>query len=206
MKKIHIALSVVLSFTFVAGAIVPVYAQETTQPSVSDTKKTAEEMKLRVEKRKADLRTKLTTVQEKRVQSRCKNAQGKLQSVTQKATAVTQNREKIYTKILESSDELKPKLVAANIDVTALDASLTELKTAIETFKTSSAAYTQAVEDTASLDCQADPAGFQASITDTRTKLQKVRTDAAAIRTIINQKVKPALTAARAELAPKKAE
>lgn len=207
------------AFALVLATTVPVRAQiveeaepqtaqptTTTQQATNANTTTQSAMKDRIEKRKAELKTKLTTAQQNRLQNRCKNAQGKLQSVTQKTTAAQQNREKIYTKLLDRIAELQPKLVAAGVDTTQIEASVTELKTAIESFKTSSAAYEQAVKDTAELDCQADPVAFQASLTSSRTALQNVRSDAAGIRTITNQKVKPALVAAKAKLSETKAE
>lgn len=187
----------------------PAYAQDastTTAPDAQPATSSQTSLKQRVEKRKAELKTKLTTAQQTKLQTRCKNAQGKLQSVTQKTTAAQQNRVKIYGKLLDNVAAIQPKLTAAGVSTVNLDASSIELKAAIEIFKTSSAAYEQAVKDTAELDCQADPVAFQASLTDARTALQKVRTDAGVIRTITNQKVKPALVAAKSAIAETKAE
>lgn len=209
MKRVTIFSTSLVAISAVVVLAVPVYAQEvstTTEPEVQTTNSAQTGLKERIEKRKAELKTKLTTAQQKRLQTRCKNAQGKLQSVTQKTTAVQQNREKIYTKLLDKIAELQPKLVAAGVDTVQLDASIVELKTAIESFKTSSTAYEQAVKDTAELDCQADPVAFQASLADSRTALQKLRADAVSIRTITNQKVKPALVTARAALPETKTE
>ena len=197
----------------IASAVVvfaaPVHAQDastTTAPDTQSTNSAQANLKQRVEKRKVELKTKLTTAQQAKLQTRCKNAQGKLQSVTQKTTAAQQNRVKIYGKLLDNVAVLQPKLTAAGVNTTSLDASIVELKAAIELFKTSSAAYELAIKDTAELDCQADPVAFQASLTDARAALQKVRTDAGTIRTITNQKVKPALVAAKTALAETKAE
>lgn len=206
------------AFAVVLAISVPVHAQvseeaetPTTQPTTATQPQTTNTttqsaMKDRIEKRKAELKTKLTNAQQIRLQNRCKNAQGRLQSVTQKTTAVQQNREKIYTKLLDRIAELQPKLVAAGVDTAQIESSVAELKAAIESFKASSSAYEQAIKDTAELDCQADPVAFQASLTSSRTVLQKVRSDAANIRTITNQKVKPALVAAKTKLSETKAE
>ncbi len=206
------------AFVAVLAFTVPVYAQvsedaetQTAEPTpvtqqTTTNTTTQSAMKDRIEKRKAELKTKLTNAQQTRLQNRCKNAQGKLQSVTQRTAAVQQNREKIYTKLLDRIAELQPKLTAANVDTAQIDATVTELKAAIESFKTNSSAYEQAVKDAAELDCQADSVAFQASLTSARTALQKVRSDATNIRTITNQKVKPALVAAKTKLAEAKAE
>lgn len=208
MKTIKFLSPTLIAISAVIVLVVPVQAQETnttTTPETSPSSPQADRSK-RIEKHKSELKTKLSTAQQTRLQSRCKNAQGKLQSVSQKTTAVQQNREKIYTKLLGNIAELQPKLTAAGVDTTNLDASVVELKAAIELFKTDSVTYEQATKDTAELDCQADPVAFQASLAATRTAMQKVRADAVSIRSITNQKIKPALVIAKTAITETKAE
>lgn len=178
--------------------------QDAPQASVAATAGTAATD--RIEKRKAAFKTKLTNSQQNRIKLRCKNAQGKLQSVSQKLTAAQQNREKSYDKILDTITAVQPKLDAANVDTAPLATTVTELKAAIESFKASSAAYQEVLKDTAELDCQADPVAFQASLVEARAALQKVRSDAGNIRTVINQKLKPALVETKAKLTNTKVE
>lgn len=209
MKTVKILGTTLVAVSAIIALVTPVHAQElsaTTEPETPATANTNTEQSQRIEKRKAELKTKLTNAQQTRLQTRCKNAQGKLQSVTQRTTAVQQNREKIYTKLLDNITSLQPKLVAAEIDTVQLDAGITELKAAIEVFKASSVTYEQAIKDTAELDCQADPVAFQASLSASRTALQKLRTDAGSIRTITNQKIKPALVVVKTSLTETKAE
>jgi hypothetical protein len=189
----------------------PVRAQSTTPETTTDpgTTETTNQEKQRTErvaKRKAELKTKLTTLQQKRVQSRCKNAQTLLKVTIEKTAKVQTNRDKIHTDLLEKLTNLEAKLSASGVDTTEFKTQIADLKTKIETFQTDSAALLQAAQDTAALDCQADPAGFKASLEASRTALKKLQADAVAIRTTFAQEIKPRLAAAKAELDAKKAE
>lgn len=160
----------------------------------------------RIEKRKAEIKTTLTTVQQKRVQSRCKNAQPLLKVTTEKTIKIQVNRDKIHTDILNKLTSLETKLAASGVDTTAFKVQIADLTTKIETFKADSAAYQQALQDTAALDCQADPVGFKASLEASRAALKKLQADAVAIRTTVAQNIKPRLAEAKTKLETKKAE
>lgn len=185
-----------------AQAVDEAHTETTTTETVNPEKQRAD----RVEKRKAEIKTVLTTVQQKRVQTRCKSAQTLLGVSTGKATKIQTNREKIHTNILDKLTKLEAKLATSGIDTTDFKTQITDLKTQVATFKTDSAAYLQSMQDTATLDCQADPVGFRASLETSRSALKKLRTDALAIRTTLAQEIKPRLAAAKTELETRKAE
>ncbi len=178
------------------------HTETTTTETVSPEKQRTE----RVEKRKAEVKTALTTVQQKRVQTRCKGAQTLLAINAEKAAKIQTNRDKIHTDILDKLTKLEVKLATGGVDTTTFKEQIASLKTKVETFKTDSAAYLQTVQDTAALDCQADPVGFKASLEASRAALKKLQTDAVAIRTTLAQEIKPRLAAAKAQLETKKAE
>lgn len=183
-------------------------AQESMSPSNTNTTVTPttptedDNAKLndRIQKRKTELKTKLTTAQQKRVQSKCKNAQGILKNNTTRANTVDKNRKNIHANMVERLTSLETKLAAKELDTTAFKAQITALEAKVETFNTDMTVYLQAVADTSQLDCAADPVAFKASLDASRTALQKVRTDAVDIRTHVINNVKPELLKLRTQL------
>jgi hypothetical protein len=202
MKRTYLRIfSAAMAAGLVFASSAPVLAHdetstETNQATISE----------RVAKRKAENRTVLTTVQQKRLQSRCKNAQTLLKVTIEKANKVHTNRDKIHTDLLGKLANLETKLAAAGVNTTELKAQIADLTTKIETFQADSTAYIEAAQDTAALDCQADPAGFKASLEASRASLKKLQADAVAIRTTLAQQIKPGLAASKTELETKKAE
>lgn len=191
--------------------ILPAQAHETgaehAHPTAEADPATQEKQRAeRITKHKAEIKTKLTTVQQKRVQSRCKNAQTQLKVVTDKAIKTQANRDKIHTDLITKLTNLEVKLAASGVDTAEFKAQIADLQTKIDTFKSDSATYIQAAQDTASLDCQADPVGFKASLDASRASLKKLQADAVAIRTTFAQEIKPRLAAAKAKLEAEKAE
>lgn len=164
------------------------------------------ELKSRLDKRKADAKLRLTTVQEKRLQARCKNAQGLVMSVSGKSNGLETSRAKIHSNLLERLTKLEAKLTENEVNTDTLKAQTVELQAKITTFNTDFSAYKQAVSDLASIeDCTTDPTAFKASLDASRAALQKVRDDAAAIRNYVKDVIKPTLATIRAELDAKKA-
>ena len=203
MKKTYLqAVSILAVLTLVVSAAAPVLAKEASDQTTEETEKTT--VADRVAKRKTELKTKLTTVQQKRVQSRCKNAQTLLKVTIEKATKVQANRDKIHADLLNKLTNLETKLVASGVDTTELKAQITDLQTKVNTFKTDSAAYIQAAQDTAATDCQTDPVAFKASLEDARATLKKLQVDAVAIRTTFAQEIKPRLADAKSKLETQK--
>jgi chaperonin cofactor prefoldin len=212
MKQKHlINLIIPVMLGVLVFATLPVRAQTTTpetttDPGTTTTVNQEKQRRERITKRKAELQTKLTFAQQNRLKFRCKNAQTLLRVTIDKATKIQTRRDKIHTDLLDKLTKLEVKLAATGVNTTEFQAQIASLKTKIETFKTDSAAYLQAAEDTAALDCQADPEGFRASLEASRAALKQLQTDAVAIRTTFAQEIKPRLAAAKAELAAKKAE
>jgi len=185
--------------------------QSTTQSTDGDktdktnkSEKTAEEKaKLhdRLEKRKSDAKLRLTTAQQKRFQTRCKGAQTLLRNVDKHNGTIKTNRHKLHTNLVDRLNKLETKLAAKGVDTAALKAQIAELQAKITTFDTDFDAYKQAVADLAEIDdCTSDPTAFKASLDTARTALQKVKDDAAAIRTYVKDTVKPTLSLIREEL------
>lgn len=181
----------------------PATAPSTTAPTTNramaqPTEKTQTE---RIAERKAALKTKLTAAQQKRIQARCKSAQGKITELNAKSANTQQARLKVYGDVTTRLNDFQTKVAAQGVDTTILKTQLTELQTKIDTFQSDVKVYTDAVADTAALDCVADPTAFKASLDASRSALTKVREDAVAIRTHLNQNVKPAMVTIKTELA-----
>lgn len=196
---------------FVVGTVFAVDTQ-TSQPTENTTtekeskkqtldEKQKKELSERVQKRKAEAKTKLNTVQDKRLKTRCKNAQGLIRNTHGKVKGVETNRFKIHNNLVDRLKKLQTKLIDKGIDTAALQANITELEARIATFNTDLAAYRQTVEDLGNIeDCTADTDAFKASLEAARTALQKVRGDAVAIRTYVKETVKPTLKDIRAQI------
>lgn len=217
-----IVASIVLAVALVLVAV-PVYAQElqttparpmmtTNEPAPTATEtapaanrvttQSAEKTQAeRIAERKAAAKTKLTTNQQKRIKDRCKGAQGKITEATAKATIVQQNRLKVHQDVVTRLAAFEAKVTGQGVDTTALKEQLTALQTLVTAFETDLKTYSDAVADTAALDCVADPVAFNASLEASRTALAKVRADAVAIRTHVNDKVKPAMVTIKTQLA-----
>lgn len=181
---------------------------QTTDTSNKNTDDQKAKLKERLEKRKADAKLRLTTAQEKRLQTKCKTAQGFVKKIDGRNGTIETNRHKVHTTLVDRLNELQAKLVAKGVNTDTLKGQITELQTKVDTFNTDFAAYKQAVSDVTSIeDCTTDPTAFKTSLDAARTALQKVRDDAAAIRSYVKDTIKPTLAAIRAELnAPKNTE
>lgn len=210
-RKYFIGLTLTMMIGALTVGILPVRAHETGEEHAHTTTETdtvtqEKQRTERVTKLKAEAKTKLTTVQQKRIQSRCKNAQTQLKVTIQKATKIQVNRDKIHTDLITKLTNLEVKLAASGVDTTDFKVQIADLQAKIDTFKSDAATYLQAAQDTAALDCQADPVGFKASLDASRASLKKLQADAVAIRTTFAQEIKPRLAAAKAALPAEKTE
>jgi hypothetical protein len=186
-----------------------VSAQDTTQEQSTNqtqttTEPTAQEkaaaLKARIEKRKTEIKAKITATEKTRLQARCVNSQGKLSSLSGRVKGIETSRAQVYSNLTDRLTKLLEKLQAADIDKASLEAQITELQTKIATFQTDLATYKQAVADLVDMDCKTDPEGFKNSLEAARTARKKVQDDAAAIKAYVNDTIKPTLKALRAQL------
>lgn len=150
-------------------------------------------LEARLEKRKEMLKEKLTYSQKKRITKRCIAAQKIITTVADKAKEAKTNRDKIYTNILSKTTDLRDKLKQQGQDTTKLDKNITELESLVNTFKSSLKDLRQSAVDMTNMDCAADPSGFKASLEAFRTDRETVLKNSLAIRTYINDSLKPTL-------------
>ena len=172
----------------------------TTTTDSTSAAKNQQEQKQRIEKRKVELKTKLTNLQQTRIKQRCKPAQGLITGATAKLNLVEKNRSEKYTALLQKLNEAETKLAKEGVNTTDLKTQIAVLQTKVDTFKTDLTAYKQSITDTKEIDCTTDPVGFKASLESSRALLAKLKVDATEIRTHLTTKVKPAIVAAKSQL------
>lgn len=179
----------------------PVSTTATQQAKPPLTAQQKAELKLLVDKRKADMKIKLSTAEKKRLQSRCKNSQGSLSSLQGRIAGIKTSREQVYDNLTTRLTTLSEKLKSHDIDTATLDSQVIALQERIVTFKADLTAYELAIGDTATMDCASDPEAFKASLETTRAAREKVNIDGNGIRTYVNDTIKVTLKQLREQLA-----
>ncbi|HSX46953.1 MAG TPA: hypothetical protein VLF87_03130 [Patescibacteria group bacterium] len=180
-----------------AEATTPTNSTDSNQATSDDIKGLAD----RLAARKAELKTKLTTLEKTKITTKCVAAQGLISSVKGRVKGIETSRGEVYKNMVDRLTDLSGKLKAKNVDTTALDADIATLQGKITTFNTDLATYKQAVTDLSAMDCKSDPDGFKASLDAARSALTKVSQDALAIRSYVNDTIKPLLKTIRDQLA-----
>ncbi len=170
---------------------------QTTNSETSEDKLTLQQ---RLDKRKAELKTKLTTAEQARLKLKCKASQGLLSRLQGRITGIETSRANVYGELADRLTKFSTKLKGQGVDTTQLQSELEVLNTKIETFKTDLAAYKLAVSDLASMDCATDPTAFKASLTAARTAHDKVMSDSVEIKKYVNDTIKPTLVQLKQKL------
>lgn len=149
----------------------------------------------RITEYKKELSEKVTETDKARIAARCEAAQGVIKGKTTSNNAVTTARTKAYSKIVAKLKALSTTLAAKNVDVTTLNQDIASLQTKITAFITANNAYQLALSDLGMLDCKTDPTAFKAALSATRTQQTAVSADAKAVRSYVNDTIKPVLQA-----------
>lgn len=165
---------------------------------LSDTESKKQTQADRLKARVTDLKTKLSAADQAKLKLKCVAAQVKVKELETNVNNGVTARGKAYDELLSHLDKAITKLKAAKVDTTELEKERTELKVKIDTFKTDLVKYKIALGDTKDLGCVADPSAFKASLEAARTSRTAVATDAAAIRTYVNDTIKPTLKTIKA--------
>lgn len=163
---------------------------ETQKPASADDTKA---LQARLEKRKAEFKIKLTDVEKLNIKNKCKASQGLVSSVKGRVKGIETSRSEVYANMINRLTDLSTKLKNKGANTTTLDADIAVLKTKIDSFKTDLATYKQAVSDLADIDCKTYPDLFQASLLAARSALETVNKDALAVRSYVNDTIKPEL-------------
>lgn len=186
-----------VSETTTTGTQVPTTTEADTSSDKPDDPKVVQ---TRIEKRKAELKVKLTNAEKLNLQNKCKAAQGQVSSVKGRAKGLETSRSEVNENIISNLTKLSEKLKNKGIDTSVLNADIAVLKTKIATFNTDLTTYKQAVSDVAVMDCKADPDGFKASLAAARTSLENVNKDSQAIKSYVKDTIKPLLQTLRGKL------
>lgn len=169
--------------------------------SVNETETTnSEDVKKRVNERKAALRTRLSAAKQTRVKNRCQASQGKLSSIQGRVKGLESSRTKVHQNLVNRLNKASERLAANNVDVTTVNQQITELTTLIETFNTNLEVYKTATGDLAVMECAVDPEGFQASLETARTSRTDAGDSSQAIRAYLKETIKPTLVDLRKQL------
>lgn len=175
-------------------------SNETPQTTaVEDTESTGD-LKSRLEKRKAEMKTKVDAAKQARLKSRCKASQGNLSSISGRIKGLETSRSQVYQNLLNRLNKLSEKLAAQELDVAELNTQITELSGLITTFNTELAEYKQTVADLAEMDCVAEPIAFQASLEAARTARAETAEAAKAVKAYLKETIKPTLSQLRAQI------
>ncbi len=177
--------------------------EQTTKPEPTAEQKEAL-LKERLEKRKEDLKLKLTNAEQVKIKARCQASQGKLSSLEGRIKGIETSRDKVYGNISNKLAGLVAKLKEHEVDTADLEAQITALNELINSYKTDLEDYKQVVADLADMDCATDPTAYKASLESARSLRTKVHKDAADIRKFINDSIKPALAKVRDEVKQKR--
>lgn len=175
----------------------------TTNTTTSTTTLSAQEkqdLEKRLQNRTAQMKTKLTAVQQQRIAAKCKNAQLVLGNVGKKVDTIQADRTKAYGGIVAHLSTLIDKLKALGTDTTTLQSQLDSLKAKVATYDADFAVYKQAVSDLSVMACTQDPTSFQASLDAARATLATVRSDATAIHDFVKNTIRPTLDTLKKQL------
>ena len=159
-----------------------------------------EQIKKRVNDRKAAARTRVAAAKQARIKNLCQGSQGKLSSIHGRVKGLETSRTQVHQNLVNRLNKASEKLAAQSVDVTTLNEQIAELNTLIEAFQTSLAAYKDALTDVAEMDCAEDAAGFQLSLEAARQARSDTGASSQAIRTYLRDTIKPTLVELRRQL------
>ncbi|HTE22613.1 MAG TPA: hypothetical protein VK674_06255 [Candidatus Limnocylindria bacterium] len=211
MKIKSLLLSAVLILPLLMGGVVAAQAHEDGDQSVSnqttttDTgmKKTREE---RITARKAQVKERLTQIQQNRVKLVCRAANGKIKAAHARIGSFEAKRTKVYSGLVTRLEGLSAKLKAAGVDTTQYDQQVAILKTKAAAFDSALADLKQAAEDLETMDCTADPEGFMATLKEAHELRMDVIKKGQDFRNYLRGTFKATFAETRTQLQAKKTE
>jgi hypothetical protein len=163
-----------VAIAFVGSANAQTDPQQTTTTPTTTTMPT-EEVKKRIEERKARVKPQLNTAAKQRIAARCKGAQGKLQGFTTKVTESNKQALERYGAYITKVETLEQTLADNGTKSTELLSQIAETKAKYETYKQAVDSAKQSASDASAIDCAKDPEGFKAALEDARSQATKIR-------------------------------
>lgn len=189
--KNHIKAVLLLSAVAVIGLAIAAPVKAQVPPAATPAGSTIDQ---RLAQRKAERNVVLAEKDSVRLQTTCVSAQTKIRALQQKNDAATANRLKIYQQIDAKLWIMIGKLKVAEKDTFGLEKQRATLAEKTSVFQQTSAAYKQALDDAAVVNCKADPAGFKALVDTSRIYRTQVRDQTKGIFNYITNDVKQSLS------------
>lgn len=193
MKKIQVILS---SLIAASAMLLPVAVRaETTTPNTTTTTTTTttETITQRVGKYKQSLKNQPTAAEQAKIKLNCKAAQVKGRVLSTQISQKIVIRSAVYVSITNKLNTLVTDLKASNVDTAALETQRDALQKLITTYGTDLKTYQENIADMNAIDCVTDPVGFKAALEAARSSQAIVLKDIKAIRTYVNDTIKPTL-------------
>lgn len=195
-KRIKIIAAIVM---LPLSIVVPVFLAQTVALD-SHVYAQQDTLQTRVEAYKAKLSQAPSQAELNRLKLRCSVAQTVFKNLQTRVGTVQEKRVAAYDGVNKNLTDLDMALKAKSIDTAKLDSQIKELETKMTAFKDDMKSYKQAVEDSAAVDCAADPLALRASLEVARADHQRLVTNVADIRTYVNNTIKPTLGQIKTDL------
>ncbi len=182
MSSLVLASLLVLN-TSVAVASAETSNQESTtnNSATTQTKQEAEkalspeELKARIQEKKARLKTKLSNAELQRLALKCEPSQVKINTFLQGRYKNDTPYQAKYEAFIKRLEKLSVTLKQNNVDTTELDAQIVVLKQKYNAVQVAVANFRTSIADTKAINCKTDPTGFKASLEDARSKAAAVK-------------------------------
>lgn len=183
------------------AVIVPVLSLESHYaPATQAQTQTDSAQTQRIAAYKAALGREVKAAEQTKIKLRCSVAQANAKTLSSRLSTVQKNRNAAYDSILKSLNDLEAKLNKQAFETTGLQQNIQALQTLVDSYKTNMNNYYLAVNDMATMDCAADPAGFVAALQAARTAHDSLTTQITEIRTYVTNTVKPTLSQIRTQI------
>ena len=159
------------------------------------------ELSQRIAERLQRLKTAdLDTGEVRALKAKCKAAQNKIQASKKVAEAYSQSQSQQVNKIIENVTRLSSNLKAKNIDPGQIDTLLGGLNELERQIETRYQDYVVALDDSAKVECEANPEGFKASLVDARERFRELADLRKSLKELIKTDLKKSLTELKGSL------
>jgi len=138
--------------------------------SVFAATNTPEASLIRLNEQAATQSVRLDDTSKNKVQNSCLVAQSNLKSLRQKEQRIQRERTETYADIQNEIDALRLRLSHQGVDISGLARILMAYREQTDQYDRLSSAYNEAINDTITIDCRANPEAFAAGITLIRQK------------------------------------
>ena len=193
------------------GSVIPVVAQsdtagssqEASQNTATETTKTTDTKTTLADRLKtyqAKKTEKLAEAQAKRIATKCKVAQGKITVLRARSKNIVTNRKAVYKEIGEKLNNLVSRFQASGLDTTKLETAMTDIKADLVDLNTDMDSYDTVLSDLETMDCEADPDAFSATLSSARELQAQLRDKAKSFRSLTTNELKTIITELRTQL------